>query len=96
MGARAAGAEKRLEAARRAIALLRERMDGHFSVRLWDGSVEKLGANASTDLLLCITSPGVLPSLLRRPSLDRLIRHYAHGRIDIEGGAAARAARRAR
>jgi cyclopropane-fatty-acyl-phospholipid synthase len=28
----------------------------------------------------------VLPSLLRRPSLDRLIRHYAHGHIDIEGG----------
>jgi cyclopropane-fatty-acyl-phospholipid synthase len=28
----------------------------------------------------------VIPSLLRRPTLDRLIRHYAHGRIDIEGG----------
>ncbi|MEM9099790.1 MAG: cyclopropane-fatty-acyl-phospholipid synthase family protein [Pseudomonadota bacterium] len=33
-----------------------------------------------------IETPGVVPSLLRRPTLDRAIRHYAHGRIDIEGG----------
>jgi len=77
---------RRLGAARRAIALLRERIDAHFSIRLWDGSIEPLGADVTPGLMLSVNSPGVLPSLLRRPTLDRLIRHYAHGRIDIEGG----------
>ena len=75
-----------LAAARRGLALVRERADAHFSIRLWDGSLEPLGTNVVPGLAIQINSPGVLPSLLRRPSLDRLIRHYAHGRIDIEGG----------
>jgi cyclopropane-fatty-acyl-phospholipid synthase len=78
--------ERQLEATRRALTLVRAALDAHFSVRLWDGSIEPLGREVVPGLLLCINSPGVLPSLLRRPTLDRLIRHYAHGRIDIEGG----------
>ncbi|MEM7120195.1 MAG: class I SAM-dependent methyltransferase [Pseudomonadota bacterium] len=80
------GDERRLRAARRAIALLRERVDAHFSIRLWDGSLEPLGTTVVPGLAIQINTPGVLPSVLRRPSLDRLIRHYAHGRLDIEGG----------
>ncbi len=80
------GADRRLAAARRAIGMVREALDGHFSVRLWDGSLEPLGRDVVPGLAVQINSPGVISSLLRRPTLDRVIRHYAHGRIDIEGG----------
>lgn len=78
--------DRALAAAKRAIAQIRDALDGHFSVRLWDGSLQPLGRQVRPGLALVIASPGVLPSLLRWPSLDRVIRHYAHGRIDIEGG----------
>ncbi|MEL6280527.1 MAG: cyclopropane-fatty-acyl-phospholipid synthase family protein [Pseudomonadota bacterium] len=78
--------DRLLKAARQAIGMIREAVDAHFSVRLWDGTVEPLGRAVTPGLQVAINSPGVLPSLLRRPTLDRLIRHYAHGRIDIEGG----------
>lgn len=78
--------DRRLDAARRGIAIVREALDGHFSIRLWDGSLEPLGRDVVPGLAVRINSPGVLPSLLRRPTLDRVIRHYVHGRIDIEGG----------
>ncbi|MBY8975318.1 class I SAM-dependent methyltransferase [Rhodobacteraceae bacterium NNCM2] len=78
--------DKLLGAARRAIALIRETADIPMSVRLWDGSVEPLGTDVPAGRMIRIETPGVLPSLLRRPTLDRAIRHYAHGRIDIEGG----------
>ncbi|MEM7212863.1 MAG: SAM-dependent methyltransferase, partial [Pseudomonadota bacterium] len=75
-----------LRAARNAIAIVRETVDLPLSIRLWDGSLEPLGAEPQGDLAIRVDTPGVLPSLLRRPTLDRAIRHYAHGRIDIEGG----------
>ena len=78
--------DRMLLAVRRAIAMVRDRLDGHFSVRLWDGSLEPLGNDVVPGLAIQINTPGVLPSILRRPSLDRVTRHYAHGRIDIEGG----------
>jgi len=77
--------DRLLRAARRALALVRQTVDLPISVRLWDGSLEPLGA-APGNLVIQINSPGVLPSLLRRPTLDRAIRHYAHGRLDLEGG----------
>ncbi|MEM1346077.1 MAG: cyclopropane-fatty-acyl-phospholipid synthase family protein [Pseudomonadota bacterium] len=70
---------------RRALALVRGALDLPVAVRLWDGSVEPLGAG-QVRATLCLNAPGVVPSLLRYPSLDRLIRHYAQGRIDLEGG----------
>lgn len=54
------------------------------SVRLWDGSIIPLGPAGGPTIV--ISSPGVISSLLRRPTLDRLIRHYAHGQIGLEGG----------
>ena len=36
--------------------------------------------------MLTIAGPGVIASMLRRPTLDRLIRLYAKGRIGLEGG----------
>ena len=78
--------DRLLAAARRLVALLRTAIDAPVAVRLWDGGIEPLGTTAATGPVIAIHTPGVLPSLIRRPSLDRLIRHYAHGRIDVEGG----------
>ena len=78
--------DKLLAAARRIAALIREGADLPFSLRLWDGTLEPLGSAPQPGLAIAVNSSGVLPSLLRWPSLDRVIRHYAHGRIDFEGG----------
>ncbi len=80
------GDDRKLRAARRLAGLIREKVDAHFSVRLWDGSLEPLGADPVPGLALRIDAPGVISSILHRPSLDRLIRHYAKGGIDVEGG----------
>ncbi len=75
-----------LDRVRRALSLIREHADLPVAVRLWDGSVEALGHDVPEGPVVCLNSPGVVPSLLRRPTLDRAIRHYAHGRLDIDGG----------
>lgn len=78
--------DSKLRAARKIALLVREQVDAHFSLRLWDGSLEPLGQDVKPGLAVRIASPGIIASLLHRPSLDRLIRHYAKGHIDIEGG----------
>lgn len=56
-------------------------------VMLWDGSSVLLGPEKKhPTLTLHIRSPGVIPSLLRRPSLDRILTYHASGAIDISGG----------
>ena len=55
-------------------------------MRLWDGSLVPLGGSVSGPFAISITGPGVIGSLLRRPTLDNLIRHYVDGRLDFEGG----------
>lgn len=78
--------DKRLIAARRIATEIGRHLNIDASVRFWDGSRVPLGANVRSDLAIAINSPGSLSALLRWPTLDRLIRHYALGRIGIEGG----------
>lgn len=78
--------DKKLNAARQLVADLGRHLDLDVSVRLWDGSLVPLGSKTANGLAITIASPGVISSLLRRPTLDRLIRHYAHGHIGFEGG----------
>lgn len=78
--------DKRLTAARALAEDLASHLDLDCSVRLWDGSLVPLGRNVASQLAITISSPGVISSLLRRPSLDRLIRHYANGHLGFEGG----------
>ncbi len=73
-------------AARQAIEQIGSRLDLDLWIRLWDGSRVPLGRNVTGDLTLSISSPGVISSILRRPTLDRVLRHYLHGQIDFEGG----------
>ncbi|MEM9703106.1 MAG: SAM-dependent methyltransferase, partial [Planctomycetota bacterium] len=75
-----------LAAARRTIAHLRERIDAHFSIELWDGSREPLGANPHPELRIALAGPGVIGALIRRPTLDHAVRLYATGQIEFRGG----------
>ncbi len=62
-----------------------EHLDAPVSIRLWDGAVVPLGPNADPSLCIAISSPGVVTSLVRRPTADNLLRHYALGHLNIEG-----------
>ena len=75
-----------LNAAKAVIAEVAKAVNIDASVRLWDGSVSPLGQNVSNDLAISISSPGVIASMLRWPTLDRMIKHYARGDIDLENG----------
>ena len=77
---------KHLEAAKDLVREIGQSLDLDASVKLWDGTIVPLGNKVTSPLAITISSPGVISSLLRRPTLDRLIRHYAHGQIGFEGG----------
>ncbi|MGC1272416.1 MAG: cyclopropane-fatty-acyl-phospholipid synthase family protein [Planctomycetaceae bacterium] len=78
--------ERQLAAARSVLNHVAEALDAKFSVRLWDGSFVPMGRDVKPGLCASIAGPGVIGSLLRRPTLDNFVRHYATGQIDIEGG----------
>lgn len=75
-----------LEAAKRIFTHIAETADARISIRLWDGSFVPLGENATEDYCIAIKGPEVLSALLRRPTLETLIRQYASGNIDFIGG----------
>ena len=77
---------RRLRAARRILEELGSALNARFSVRLWDGSTVPLGRSVDPHYYLRVSGAEVIASLLRRPTLPKLLEHYAHGRIDIEGG----------
>jgi cyclopropane-fatty-acyl-phospholipid synthase len=54
------------------------------SVILWDGSSAPLG-DTNCGASIAIKSPGVIASLLRRPSIENLVGHYAAGNISFSG-----------
>jgi cyclopropane-fatty-acyl-phospholipid synthase len=74
-----------LRAAKRLFSYLGEKIDNHFSVRLWDGTMIPLGKNAGTDYFFAINDPGVLGSLLRKPTYENFLSLYANGYIDVHG-----------
>ena len=78
--------DKHHAAAKALVEDLSRHLDLDASVRLWDGTLVPLGSDVKSDLAITIASPGVIASLLRHPTLDRLIRHYAHGHVGFEGG----------
>ncbi|QDV75323.1 SAM-dependent methyltransferase [Botrimarina mediterranea] len=79
------GDAKRLEAAKRLFGMIGQKLGAEISVRLWDGSVVPLGPNADPNIGLSIRGPGVIGALLRRPSLETVIRQYATGGVDFYG-----------
>lgn len=73
-------------AAERVAAVIAGKLDIDACLQLWDGARLPLGRNVTSPLAIAISDPGVLSSLLRWPTLDRVIRHYALGHIALEGG----------
>ena len=61
-------------------------LDLNASVRLWDGEVIPLGASTDGKFIISLSGPGVIGALLRKPGLETLVRLYATGHIDFEGG----------
>ncbi len=78
--------EKLITAARSVVTEVASHVDLNAHVELWNGERIPLGPNATGPLTIKISSPGVITSILRRPSLDRIIQHYVHGQIDLTGG----------
>ena len=63
-----------------------EALDINASVRLWNGDLIPLGKEVDGKYTIELSNPGVIGSLLRRPSLETLVRLYATGQIALEGG----------
>lgn len=75
--------DERLAASlRQAFAHVGETLDVPVALRLWDGSTVALG-RAPALLTVSIASPGVVASLMKRPSPENLLRHYATGGLAV-------------
>lgn len=72
-------------AARQFLQYLTGMIDLPLSVRLWDGSEFPENPSERSGIAVSISSPGVITSLLRRPTLDNLLRHFALKHIDYHG-----------
>ncbi len=77
--------QRQLSAARDLFTHLGELLDSRISVRLWDGSVVPLGSQVEPGFEISLSGPGVIGSLVRRPTPDNVLRHYVRGHIDYHG-----------
>lgn len=79
--------DKTLRASRELVRLIGEAFPLGIPVEFWDGSITLLGpAPRHPTLRLHLRDAGFLPSLIRRPRLDTLLRGYASGAVDLSGG----------
>ena len=79
-------ADSQLKSIKELLKSVAEPIDLNVSVRLWNGEIIPLGANADGRYVISLSGPGVIGSLMRRPTLEMLIRLYATGHIDFQGG----------
>ncbi len=77
--------KNKLDAARRLFEYVGELLNVRFSVRLWDGTMVPLGKDVDSGFFVAINGPGVIGSLLRRPTYENLLLQYANGYVDIDG-----------
>ena len=78
--------DKQLEAARALVRDLALKLDLNAWVRLWDGSRLPLGSSPKSELEIAIASPAVIGTILRKPTLDTIIRQYVEKGLDFSGG----------
>jgi len=78
--------EKQNQAITELLGTVRETLDLGLSARLWNGEEIPLGKDVDPNLAISLASPGVIGSILRRPSLETLVRLYATKQIDFHGG----------
>ena len=62
--------QSRLQAMKNIVKHIAETIDGKFSIQLWDGSMIPLGENPEPGFYLSISGPGVMGSLLRKPTFQ--------------------------
>ena len=79
-------AENQLDSIKRLLSSVADPLDMNVSVKLWNGDVVPLGQNVDGKYTIDLSGPGVIGSLLRRPTLETLVRLYATGHISFEGG----------
>lgn len=78
---------RQIAAVRELVRELASKLNAPVNVKLWDGSIEPLGETAvGSPLQISISGPGVIGAILRKPTLDNIIRHYIDRRIDFAGG----------
>jgi len=77
---------KYIGAARKMFTHIAETVDANICIRLWDGTYIPLGDNAKEQYHIAIKGPEVLGAILRKPTLENLLRQYASGNIDFCGG----------
>ena len=78
--------QSQVEAIKSSLTHIADEMDLQLTVRLWNGEVVPLGKNVSPNLEVVISEPGVIGSLIRRPTAENLLNLYATGKIDLSGG----------
>jgi len=76
---------KQLAAARDFLKHVAETIDLPLAIRLWDGSEIAAANSSEPQIAVSFSSPGVISSLIRRPTLDNLLRHFALKHIDYHG-----------
>lgn len=78
-------ARSRLDAFRRLLTQVRQRLSLSFGFVLWDGATvpDDLAPDA---LAIVIADEGVVAALLRRPNVDTLANLWVSGRVDIRNG----------
>ena len=80
---------RQLAAARRVLEALAPKLNSRIAMELWDGTQVALGDDVAVgdegEYRIRLAGPGVIASLLRRPTPDNLLRHYARGHIDFAG-----------
>ena len=78
-------AEKRLDALKRFLSHVHERLKLDFGFALWDGS--RVPADYPRDgLAIAFADEGVIAGLVRRPNLDTLLNLWISARVDIVNG----------
>ncbi len=78
--------DKKIQSVQRIAQYLAEKLDKRVYLQLWDGSMIALGKDADPKYYFSISGPGVIASLLRCPTLENILNHYAVGHIDFHGG----------
>ena len=78
--------KKQLEATHRILKHLKDTLDIPISVQLWDGSKHPLSAGDISQYTFVIEGPRTVSTLLKKPTLENFIRHYAVGKVGFSGG----------
>lgn len=75
-----------IDAIKDSLSHIAEELNLNASVRLWTGELIPLGEDANTELEIVISEPGVVGSLIRRPTAENLLTLFATEKIDLVGG----------